>query len=309
MKLKILSFVLLTFFLVSLVFHQQLMIHAKIILFITEEFPQIPVKPLGLISLPPFRNRIGLQTKNGSVVGDLFIPVEPGQKGAVIVAMGIKTADKDKPLIIKFADTMARLGYITFWPRLQVLDQGESLPEEPETFIAGFKYIEGLPQTDPQRISFVGFSVGSSTAYVASANPQIRDRVHSLVFFGGYFDIYEYLSALEGKTSWQPQPDAVSHAKALLAAKGVTTSSAELKKYSPKELVADFQSKIFILHDKSDTYVPYTESVRFYEALPKERIAAFHISDLFDHVQPNRPIKFFELVKLYGFLYQVFKAL
>lgn len=309
MKLKILGLALLAFALVGLVFHQQLITHARIILFITEEFPQIPVKPLGLLSLPPFRNRIELQTKNGPVVGDLFIPVEPDKKGAVIVAMGIKTADKDKPLIIKFADTMARLGYITFWPRLQVLDQGESLPEELETFIAAFEYLEGLPQTDPERITIVGFSVGSSTAFIASANPQIRDRVHALVFFGGYFDIYEYLSALEGKTSWQPQPDAVSHAKALLAAKGATTSSAELKKYSPKELVADFQSKIFILHDKSDTYVPYTESVRLYEALLEERIAAYTILDLFDHVQPNRPIKFFELVKLYGFLYQVFKVL
>lgn len=306
MKLKVLGLTLLAFFLAGLVFHRQLITHAKIILFITEEFPQIPVKPLGLISLSPFQNKMELESNNGKIVGDLFIPVEPGKKGAVIVAMGIKTADKDKPLLLKFADTMARLGFVVLWPRLAVLDQGISLPEEPETFIEAFKYLEGKSE----RISFVGFSVGSSIAYVASADPQIRDQVHSLVFFGGYFDIFEYFLALDGKTSWQPQPDAVNHAKTLLAAKNVATSSAsELKEYSPKEFVSDFQAKIFILHDKSDTYVPYTESVRLFQALPKEQVAAYHISDLFEHVQPNRPINLAELAKLYGFLYEVFMML
>ena len=201
---------------------------------------------------------------------------------------------------------------------LDSLDRGISLPEEPETFIEAFKYLEKLPSVDPNRISYVGFSVGSSTAFVASSDHQIRDKVYSLVFFGGFYDVFDYLLALDGQSSWGAHPDAINHAKTLLLAKGVATASAtlrqssdadRLKKYSPAEHLDSFHAKIFILHDKSDTYVPYTQSIKLYEAIQKNQIAAYHISDLFEHVQPNRPINLGELVKLYGFLYKVFSQL
>lgn len=308
-RLPIITLIFAILLIFSFVFQSQIGTHFKIALFITEVFPQIPIKPLGLLSNPPFHDRVEFETKNGKVVGDLFTPIEPEPKSVLILAMGVKTSPKDKLILLHFAQTMARLGYVVLWPRLEVLDKGESLPEDPETFIEAFRYLGGLPQTDSERISFVGFSVGSSTAYVASSDPQIRDKVHALVFFGGFYDIYEYLKALFAGGDWRPHQDAINHAKTLLAAKGVASDSAELKGFSPKEHISDFKAKIFILHDKSDTYVPYTESQKLYDAMPKEQIAAYHISGLFEHVQPNRPINLAELVKLYGFLYKVFSTL
>ena len=311
---KLISILILGLILLGFIFQKQITTHLKISLFITEEFPQIPFKPLTLLTENPLQTKVEFETKNGKVVADLFTPIASSPYPGVILAMGVKLSEKDKPLILHFGKTMARLGYVTFWPRLEVLDKGQSLPEEVETFIEAFKYLE--ERTD--RISFIGFSVGSSTALVAAADPEIADRVHSVVFFGGYFDIFDYLLALDKKSEWKPHIDAINHAKTLLAAKGIATQSAKLadsqdatrlKKYSPKEYITDFKGKIFILHDKSDTYVPYTESTKLYEAMPKDQIAAYHISDLFEHVQPNRPINIGELVKLYGFLYKVFNQL
>ncbi len=331
---------LLVILITGLLFQKQLSTHLKIILFISEQFPQIPVKPLGLLTPNPEHNRVEFETSNGKVVADLFIPRSNNTKSALIVAMGIKTAEDDKPLILHFADSLARLGYVVFWPRLQALDQGQALPEEPETFIKAFEYLEKEASVNSDRISYMGFSVGSSTAYVAASDPEISDQVHGLVFFGGHFDVFEYLSNLASKTyqangqrvEWNVSDDARNHAKALLEAKQANqmvkifdaTSSAEvekvldlvpkqevnaLEKYSPKEKLNQFKASIFILHDKSDTYVPYVESVKLYQALPKEQLGAYHISDLFEHVQPNRSIKLEELVKLYGFLYKVLNFL
>lgn len=344
-KLKVLLLILVAIIASGLVFQKQLTTHLKIILFISEEFPQIPVKPLGIMSLRPFRQGLEITSPNGKIVGDLFLPVEPGKKPAVILAMGVKTNGKDKPLLWHFGDTMARLGYVVFWPRLELLDRGESLPEEPETFLESFKYLEGNPSTslrvDKSRITFVGFSVGSSTSFVAASNPEISDKVHALVFFGGQFDIFEYFKNLASKTyqingqmvKWEVADDARNHAKGLLEVKEATQTAKifeesdveiikniieaaptekekeGLKRYSPKEYVGKFKARIFILHDKSDMYVPYVESVKLHQALSKEQIGAYHISDLFEHVQPNRPIKIGELLKLYGFLYKVFNYL
>lgn len=340
MKRKILGLTLLAFFLVGLIFQKPLITHLKIVLFITEEFPQIPLKPLGIFSAPPSHQKVKLPTNN-PVVADLFVPQDGGEKSTIIMAMGIKTAQKDKPLLLQFADTMARLGYVTIWPRLEVLDQGQSLPEEPETFIEGFKYVAGLPQADSERISFVGFSVGSSVALVAASDPEISDQVHGLVFFGGQFDIFEYLLSLASKSyqvdgervEWSAAEDARSHAKGLLQEATQTAKIFEvsdltqmqtilsqipdqekenLKRYSPKEYVSKFKGKLFILHDKTDHYVPYVESVKLNEALGSRGDQVFVLVDLFEHVQPNKPLSWrnlSEIAKLYGFLYQVFSFL
>ena len=331
--------IFLVILLLGVVFHKQLTTHLKIALFITEEFPQIPIKPLGLISFGPFHEKVGLDSSNGRIVGDLFLPVDPDKRPALILAMGVKTNEKDRPILLHFANTMARLGYVTFWPRLETLDKGESLPEEPETFLESFKYVADLPQTDSERISYVGFSVGSSTAFVAASDPEIAGNIHGLVFFGGQFDVFEYLLSLATKTivmdglriPWNPDLDALNHAKSLLEAKQAdqflkifdvkeATEAAQLlehapedeilglKRYSPKEKIDQFKAKIFILHDKSDHFVPYVESVKLNEAF-KKQVEQFTITDLFEHVQPNRPINLAELAKLYGFLYKVFNTL
>lgn len=326
--------------LLGVIFQKQLTTHLRIALFITEQFPQIPIKPLGLVSGSPDHRWVELGSINGKIVGDLFIPPSGEQNSALIVAMGIKTAEDDKPLILHFADSLSRLGYVVFWPRLEVLDKGQALPEEPETFVKAFEYLEKEPFVNPERISYMGFSVGSSVAMVASEDLQIKDKVHGLIFFGGFYDVLDYLVSLATKSTklngqilpWDPAPDAVDHAKGLLKTRKAdrlvkifeATSSSQaynlikgapqdeidsLKKYNPRENLNDFKAKIFILHDKLDTYVPYTESIKLYEAMPKNQIATYHISDLFEHVQPNRPISVGELVKLYGFLYKIFNYL
>lgn len=340
-KGKVLRLCLLAIFLLIVFLYQSLATHAKILLFISEEFPQIPFKPLGTITKSPLYQKVKFESVSGEIVADLFVPANGRPKSAIVVAMGIKTAQKDKPLILKFADTMARLGYVTIWPRLEVLDQGTSLPEQPETFIEGFKYLAEFPQTDPGRITFVGFSVGSSVALVAAADPEIANQVHGLVFFGGQFDIFDYLLSLASKTyqvdgervKWNAAEDARSHARGLLkeatqTAKIFEVSNIEemqtilaqvpdqekenLKRYSPKEYVSKFQGKLFILHDKTDHYVPYVESVKLNEALGARGDQVFVLVDLFEHVQPNKPLSWQnlkELAKLYGFLYQVFSFL
>ncbi|QQG43019.1 MAG: hypothetical protein HYW45_02290 [Candidatus Daviesbacteria bacterium] len=341
-KLKKIGLVLLVFLLVVIVLNRQVSTHLKIILFITEQFPQIPLKPLGLITPSPIHQQIKLETESGKVIGDLFIPSSPGSKSAVIVAMGVRTQEKDKPLILKFSQSMARLGYVTFWPRLEVLDKGQSLPEEPTTFVASFKYLESLKEVNKERISYAGFSVGSSTALVAAADPAVADQVHALVFFGGQYNIFEYLENLASKSyeadgqrvEWQVADDARNHAKGLLETKEATHTArifstketgeikkilsqmpeeekAKLKRYSPQTVEDQFKARLFILHDKSDVYVPFTQSIKLNQAF-QDQVEELMITDLFEHVQPNRPLGFLnikEMSKLYGFLYQVFNFL
>lgn len=337
-KLKIVSLVLIMMMLVGIIFPKPILTHLKILLFISEEFPQIPVKPLSLLSKTPKHTVVEFDSQNGKVVADLYLPQSDNKsKSAIIPAVGVRMQEKDKILIRQFSEALARLGYIVLWPRLERLEKGEALPEKPQTFIEAFKFLANLQQIDSERITFAGFSVGSSTALVAATDPQISHKVHGLIFFGGAFDLLEYLKSLASKSykvngsqvEWRVADDARNHAKGLLLTEGIEEmvnvfeysdpmiidevienapkeEREKLNRFNPREVISQFRTRTFILHDKSDVYVPYLESVKLYQALPKSQVGAFVITDLFDHVQPNRPINLGELARLYGFLYKVF---
>lgn len=321
--------------------------HVKAILLLSEEFPQIPVKPLGLVTKTPDHRVVEFDSNNGKVIADLFIPIVGKKHPALILAMGVRIQEKDKPIILHFGRTMARLGHVVLWPRLKILDQGIPSFEEPETFVRGFEYLEKLEGVDPKRISFMGFSVGSSVAMVAAQNPRIGDRVHAFVFFGGYYSAFDYVASLITKTAildskeilWSPADGATGHIKEILEREdaknllelfqdnNLTTSYTMaqnlvgkvpetermiLEKLNPSQNVGGLSSRIFILHDKKDSYVPYAESIKLSRALPEDLPQTFLLSNLFEHVQPQKGFSFQiigELSKLYSFLYQTLSYL
>lgn len=323
MKEKFILLLLLIFLFLSFYFQKKIAINAKILLFISEQFP-IPIKPLGLITSEPVHEKIELESKNGKIVADLFLPRSSEQKPAVIIAMGVKTAEKDEPIILSLGDTLARLGYVAFWPRLEKLDKQEALPEEPETFVKSFEYLGSLRKVNDKRISFVGFSVGSSIAMVSSEDKRIADKVRSLVFFGGYYDIFDYLKSLESKTSeingrtisWKPN-EGTNHINEILKNLGIKSieealNSPLLNKYNPSENIEALKAKNFILHDKNDSYVHYFEGEKLNKELEGKIEKEFLIVDLFEHVQPKKLLTLKtlgELSKLYGFLYKVLEYL
>jgi hypothetical protein len=176
--------------------------HAKTLLLLSEVFPQAPVKPLSALTDPPVHRMLQLASQQGTIVADLFLPTpRRGYSGrhttpAVMLAMGVKTKPRDKRLLPDVAQAMSRLGYVVLWPRLQALDKGLSMLEQPDTFIVSFRYLKALDSVAPHRIALMGISVGSSVAFVAAAEPRMNTDVRALIFFGGYHDIVDYLASL-----------------------------------------------------------------------------------------------------------------
>jgi fermentation-respiration switch protein FrsA (DUF1100 family) len=335
--------------LLAIVFERPLVTHAKVLLLLSQELPQIPVKPLGLVTPQPIHEQLGLDSRHGPVVADLFRPAprfglpDPDTRPALILAMGVKVSDRDRPVLLNFARSMARLGFIVLWPRLEPLDQGASSAEEPDTFVAGFRYLQEVGWVARERISLLGFSIGASTAAVAAADPSLADQVRALIFFGGYYDLSAYLLSLATGTivlddrtiAWQPADDAVGHARLVLEAKGgdhvlgvfdaasrdaaesVLRSAPapeldELRRLSPFEHVASLAAPLFILHDRGDPFVPYVESIKLRQALPPGQVRAFLLTGLFEHAQFKGGLSWQALrdvVELYGFLYAVLNDL
>jgi acetyl esterase/lipase len=296
--------------------------HVKAVLLLAQEVPQVPVKPLGALTNTPLHERIALGSAHNPIVADLFRPVprfgtiQPHTEPAVMLALGVKTKASDRKLILAFAQTLSRLGYVVLWPRLRALDQGLPLLETPQTFVWGVQYLTRVASVDRHRISLFGFSVGSSLALVAAADRRIRGDVHALVFFGGYYDIFDYLTSLatqtisvDGKTvAWRPDREALGlvhellraeHAGAIALIFGARTRAqaaavlhaapavelATLRQMSPSDHIQGLRTRIFILHDKGDHFVPYVESAKLNQALGTRVAKTYLLSDLFAHTQ------------------------
>lgn len=313
-----------------IIFWKPIRTNIKALFLITQEFPQITIKPLHLITPIPKKVYIEFGEKD-KIKGDLAIPKTRGRYPALILAMGVRTREQDKPVILSFADTLARLGYVAMWPRSEAIDREEIRFEDPNVFIESFNYVKGRSDVNPNRISFVGFSVGSSLAMVAAQDQAINNNVHGFVFFGGYYNLVDYLKALatskvtidDQEVAWQPASDALQHAEQVLQSEGITletfknevpkNTERKLGRLSPNTNISQFKSRPFILHDENDSYVPRVESQKLKDAICNRIDCTYHLSNVLEHAKAGGEgitrETITEFWRLYVFLYKTLNYL
>jgi hypothetical protein len=214
-----------------------------------------------------------------------------------------------------------------------------SLPEEPATIETAVRYLHAVPEVDRTRISLVGISIGASMALVAASADSIANDVHAVIFFGGFYEIEEYLLSLATGTmvveaapvAWDAHPDAIGDMRQILEAKDATWmlsifdagSRAEaerllrvapdrelmdLHRYSPAAHARETGARLFVLHDRGDRFVPHVESIRLQRAWPG-RVEAFLLSNVFQHAQfkQGSNLEFVaDLAALYNFVTRAF---
>jgi pimeloyl-ACP methyl ester carboxylesterase len=321
---------------------------ARTLLLLTQELPQSPVRPLEALTAPPAEARLLLEGPEGPVVADLYSPLPrlpwgtEHPRAAIVLALGVALDEADRGALRHLAATLARLGYVVLWPRSAPLEAGAPALESPQTFVTAVEHLRRRQGVDPARVSLLGFSAGASVALVAAADPAVAADVRALVFFGGYYDLPEYLvsvaageTVLDGEAvPWEPEADAVRRVREVPAALGApgiaavleATTRAEaqarlraapaeeramLDRFNPAAHRAGLGARVFILHDRADGFVPFAESVRLRRALPPEQVGAFLLTDLFRHAQPRAGLSWGvarDVVALYAFVGAALRA-
>ncbi|SRR5581483_49349 len=176
--------------------------HLKALRLLSNEFPQVPVKPLDWITAPPVHQTLELESPGGRLVADLFLPsarfgsIRERSRPALILAMGIKTKEEDKPILLSFADTMSRLGFAVLWPR----QEERSVPIEEQHKLSGMDPSKSI-QPFQARIFILHDKADPYVPYVQAIKLREALPPHTQETFL-LLELFEHVQ-LGGDISWQ----------------------------------------------------------------------------------------------------------
>lgn len=299
--------------LVALTLWHPVRVALQALLLLPALFPASPVDALDLAPAPT-RTEHTLTYAGGQIHADLFHPAGGGQHGAIVLLLGAGDVPRSD-LAVRFADALARSGVLAALPQSDGLLADRLTFEEVDGIRADIDLVAAQADVDVSRIGILGLSAAGGLAIVAAAQPDLRDRVAFVNSFGSYFDARSLLvdigsrsMQVDGDTrAWQPEQRTLdviaasfdapgvaellagtSRARATAIVDGLPADSlAALDRISPSTYTGMLRTRLYLMHDVDDTFIPFTQSRAMVRAMRVQRYTEFAI---FAHVIPDKPV-------------------
>jgi pimeloyl-ACP methyl ester carboxylesterase len=293
--------------------------------FLVEFVSDAAWKPLSSLTTRPLRRRMPAP----SAVIDRWMPTGLSAGVPLVLVHGFAPRGKNDRRVRMAAMLLARAGFDVLVPTIPGLTAGRLRPDDAEPVVAALA-------ARPEPAIVLAVSVGTGPAFLAAADPRVRDRVRTLVSLGGYASALELLrffvtgdyafGDLRGHVGHDPEvvrsfvranADLVDDsARRLLAARDTAEAEAAagalsptlrelLDTLSPLRVARDIPARLILVHGRGDPAVPYTESLRLAAARP-ERTRVVLVG-LLGHVEgsvpPSRTAMAIDALRLWGVLY------
>lgn len=156
--------------------------------------------------------------------------------------------------------------------------------------------VDGLPQPwEPNRDALVWFA----QQFIHEVDDEFSRGLLEKAFVSGetlgLFDILAL--SLEGKAVFAALSNRDPQVAAFVFQALPGSLKEQLARLSPQNALGGIKTDVYVMHDRNDTYIPFTESRRLVEALkdyPRLRYSEF---DLFQHVEPTKALASPEFVQ------------
>jgi hypothetical protein len=133
--------------------------------------------------------RVKIRQGERNILADLYFLENSGTSAAIVLTHGIIEDGKDDPRLVRFAQGLARAGFVVLVPELDGMKSFRILFSDVHDIVASFSYLRSRKdRVDEARMGLLGFSYGAGPTLMAAADPSIRDQIKFLVSFGGYYD-------------------------------------------------------------------------------------------------------------------------
>lgn len=285
----------------------------------TDGVLRLSPRPLEWVTSDPVQVEIawGEPGTPAAARGVLTLPGGAGPHPAVVLALGAEAAAPDDPRVARLTDALSRLGIGALHPLSPPLASGLVEPPELERLVGAWRALGHHARVRPDRVGFVGLSVGGALSMIAAADARIADDVWFVFAVGPYSHAgllaaetaSGVFAADDGRHEWEPRAITrrvllrsltsvvgdEERAAALLAPGGydeATTRLAEadpalaewIVALSPIAHLDGLAAPLYLLHDREDRFVPWSHSEQIAAVRPPE---VYHETDIFEHVDPQ----------------------
>lgn len=156
---------------------------------ILETIPGNRFRPLSLLKPKPHRAVIDLAWKGKTIEADVYDPGNPGRKPGLILLNGIVREGRRYGPLVNLAQALSRAGFIVMVPDLLSYSRFHLVPDDIDVLTTAFEILTDYKDVDPLRVGFIGFSVGGSLAFIATAENRIAQDVRFVAMIGSYSDL------------------------------------------------------------------------------------------------------------------------
>ena len=284
-------------------------------------FPSAPVDPLAIMPGPTRETRT-LGYTAGTVDSLIFHPAQTGRHPAMIVLLGAGDLPRSD-LAIHFTEALARLGVVAMLPESSGMLAERLTFDEVDAIRVSLDAVRAEPDVDAGRLGIVGLSASGGLGLVAAAQPDLRDEIRFVNSFGSYddadslvLDVASRSIQVDGRLiEWQPEARTLEVLANSLEDAGVQELDRQeilagtgreraaqiiagfspvvrdrLARVSPAAHLSEIRAHVYLMHDRDDTVIPFTESRSLVAQAPAGLVARYTEFSIFAHVIPDRTV-------------------
>jgi dienelactone hydrolase len=290
---------------------------AQALLLLPAVFPNAPVDPLSAFTPQPALSENDFDYPGGTIHARVFHPVGGGQHGGVMLLLGVGELPRED-LGVRFAEALARSGLVTMLPESSGLLAEHVNQAEVDGLLACYDLLLAQPDVDAARTGVIGLSAAGGLGIVAASEPPMRDRLRLATSLGGYYDARSLLVDVASRSmdvdgqvvAWSPEERTVEVVRQALLDAGADADFDDLSRdeaqawlaalpsevqqhlaeISPSAHLSDVRAHLYLLHDRDDSFIPFTESRALAQAAPPGVVQRYTEFSIFAHVIPDRPV-------------------
>lgn len=144
---------------------------------------------LAWVTPSPAVQTLTIRVQDRNIPADLYYINDGRRRAAILLTHGIIESGKDDRRLIRFARSLARVGFAVLVPELRGMKSFRILMSDTDDIVSCFQHMGSLNSlVDNRKMGLMGFSYGAGPTLIAAADAAIRHRVKFVVSFGGYYD-------------------------------------------------------------------------------------------------------------------------
>ena len=140
----------------------------------------------------PQIERVTFEGAGRAMIADVYRPAlgsRRSRRPGIVLNHGVAAGGMNDLRLTNFADALARAGYVALVPEFINLKEFRVRPSDVDEMVGSYEYLERLPDVNPDRVGFFGFSYAGGLAVLAANDPRISERVRFCFLLGTYYDL------------------------------------------------------------------------------------------------------------------------